>query len=97
MEGFAARYADQGLQVVLVDVGEDAAAVEAFMKGLGVDLPTGLDTDGAAQNAWGAVALPAHFWVDADGIVQDGAPGGIGPDVMVQGLEEIMPGVTVTP
>ena len=47
--------------------------------------PIGLDRDGAAQDAWGALALPVHFWVDAEGIVRDGALGGIGPDIMADG------------
>ena len=40
----------------------------------------GLDTDGSAAQAWGALALPVHFWIDKDGIVRDAARGGIGPD-----------------
>ena len=47
--------------------------------------------------AWDAIALPVHFWIDAEGIVRDGALGGIGPDVMAEGLETILPGVDVTP
>ena len=97
MAGFAARYEDTGLVVVPVDVREDEAAVAAFFKGLGLTFPVGLDTDGAAQAEWGAVALPVHFWIDKDGIVRDGALGGIGPDVMATGLGSILPGVTVTP
>jgi len=97
MAAFAARYADKGLVVIPVDVREDEAAVAAFTDGLGVSLPTGLDKDGAAQAAWGASALPVHFWIDKDGIVRDGALGGIGPDVMATGLGSILPGVTVTP
>jgi len=97
MAAFAARYADKGLVVIPVDVREDEAAVAAFTDGLGVSLPTGLDKDGAAQSAWGASALPVHFWIDKDGIVRDGALGGIGPDVMATGLGSILPGVTVTP
>lgn len=97
MAGFAARYADTGLVVVAVDVREDAATVNAFVNGLGVSFPVGLDGDGTAQQAWGALALPVHYWVDAEGIVRDGALGGIGPDVMAAGLETILPGVDVTP
>jgi cytochrome c biogenesis protein CcmG/thiol:disulfide interchange protein DsbE len=97
MAGFAARYEDTGLVVVPVDVREDEAAVAAFFKGLGLTFPVGLDTDGAAQSEWGAAALPVHFWIDKDGIVRDGALGGIGPDVMATGLGSILPGVTVTP
>ncbi len=97
MGGFAARYEDTGLVVVLVDVREDEAAVAAFAKGLGVTIPIGLDGDGAAQDAWGAYALPVHYWVDAEGVVRDGALGGIGPDIMAAGLQSILPGVEVTP
>jgi thiol-disulfide isomerase/thioredoxin len=97
MAGFAARYADTGLVVIPVDVREDGASVAAFLKGLGVDLPVGLDSDGTAQSTWGALALPVHFWIGADGIVRDAALGGIGPDLMATGLGSILPGVTVTP
>ena len=47
--------------------------------------------------AWDALALPVHFWIDAEGIIRDGSLGGIGPDVMAQGLQAIMPGVDVRP
>lgn len=97
MTGFATRYEDTGLVVLAVDIREDEAAVDAFMKALGVTFPVGLDTDGAAQAAWGAYALPVHFWVDAAGVVRDGALGGIGQDVMATGLSTILPGVEVTP
>jgi thiol-disulfide isomerase/thioredoxin len=97
MNGFAARYASTGLVVLAVDIREDESAVAAFAKQLGATFPLGLDTDGAAADAWDAIALPVHFWIDADGIVRDGALGGIGPDVMARGLETILPGVDVTP
>jgi thiol-disulfide isomerase/thioredoxin len=97
MNGFAARYADQGLVVLAIDVREEASAAAAFADGVGSTLPMGVDGDGAAQKAWGAFALPVHYWVDKDGIVRDGALGGIGPDVMARGLQTILPGVTVEP
>ena len=97
MAGFAARYEDTGLVTLAVDAREDEAAVTAFFEDLGVDLPVGLDSDGKASAEWGAIALPVHYWIDADGIVRDGALGGIGPDGMARGLQTILPGVTVTP
>ena len=97
MNGFATRHADTGLTVIAVDVREDEEAVAAFAKGLGVEFPLGLDTDGKAAKTWDAIALPVHFWIDAERIVRYGALGGIGPDVMVDGLKTILPGVDVTP
>ena len=97
MNGYAARYADTGLVVLAIDVREDEAVVDAFVRELNVTFPVGLDGDGTAQSDWGAFALPVHYWIDAEGIVRDGALGGIGPDVMAEGLESILPGVEVTP
>ena len=97
MNGFAARYADDGLVVLAIDVKEEEGAVAAFAESLSVTFPLGLDRDGSAQARWDAVALPVHFWIDKDGIIRDGALGGIGPDIMARGLSSIMPGVDVTP
>ena len=97
MQGFAARYEDDGLVVLLVDVGEDEAAVKSFLDELNVYLPAALDEDGAVQAAWGATALPVHFWIDADGIVREWALGGLGPDLMAESLQKILPDTTVTP
>jgi thiol-disulfide isomerase/thioredoxin len=97
MNGFAARYADTGLVVLAIDVREDEEVVDAFIRELNVTFPVGLDRDGTAQSDWGAFALPVHYWIDAEGIVREGALGGIGPDVMAEGLESILPGVEVTP
>lgn len=97
MNGFAVRYADTGLVVVAVDIREDEGTVGTFVRSLNAQFPVGLDTDGAAAQAWGAVALPIHFWVDREGIIRAGALGGIGPDVMAESLATILPGVEVTP
>ncbi len=97
MNGFAARYADAGLVVLAIDVREEEGLVAAFAERLGATFPLGLDLDGSAADRWkAAAALPVHFWIDAEGIVRDGALGGIGPDIMARGLQSILPGVDVT-
>jgi thiol-disulfide isomerase/thioredoxin len=97
MTGFYVRYAEAGLIVLAIDVREEEGTVAAFAQELNATFPLGLDADGSAQRAWEAIVLPVHFWVDAEGIVRDGALGGIGPDIMAAGLRTIMPGVDVTP
>ncbi len=97
MNGFWTRYEEDGLVVLAIDVEEEESVVTAFAQGLGTTFPMGLDRDGSAAERWGAIALPVHFWIDKDGIVRDGALGGIGPDIMARGLTAILPGVTVTP
>jgi hypothetical protein len=51
----------------------------------------------SAAPSVGPSGSPDAFWIDADGIVRDGALGGIGPGIMARGLQSILPGVTVTP
>ena len=97
MNGYANRLADDGLVVIAVDVKEDEGVAAAFAESLGATFPLGLDADGSAAARWKAVALPVHFWIDKDGIIRDGALGGIGPDVMSAGLRTILPGVEVEP
>jgi thiol-disulfide isomerase/thioredoxin len=97
MNGFATRYAEDGLVVLAIDVKEEEGLVAAFAQNLGATFPLGLDSDGHVAETWDAVALPVHFWIDADGIVRYGSLGGIGPDVMADGLRTILPGVDVTP
>lgn len=97
MNGFAARHAEDGLVILAIDVKEEEGTVAAFAESLSATFPIGLDRDGSAQARWGALALPVHFWIDKDGIIRDGALGGIGPDIMARGLSAIMPGVDVTP
>lgn len=97
MNRFAARHADDGLIVLAIDVKEDEGVVAAFAEQLGATFPLGLDADGSAAIRWDAAALPVHFWIDKDGIIRDGALGGIGPDIMARGLRTIMPGVDVEP
>ena len=97
MNGFAARYARGWPGRPRHRRKEDEGTVAAFAESLGATFPLGLDRDGAAAEDWDALALPVHFWIDADGIVRDGALGGIGPDIMARGLQTILPGVTVTP
>ncbi len=94
--GFAARYASSGLVVIAVDVREDEGTVASLVKTLNTQFPVGLDVNGAAAQAWGATSMPAHFWVDATGIIRAGALG-VGPDVMARNLGMILPGVQVTP
>jgi cytochrome c biogenesis protein CcmG, thiol:disulfide interchange protein DsbE len=97
MNRFSTRHADDGLVVIAVDVKEDEGTVAAFAEQLAATFPLGLDADGTAATRWDAVALPVHFWIDKEGIIRDGALGGIGPDIMARGLRTIMPGVDVQP
>jgi cytochrome c biogenesis protein CcmG, thiol:disulfide interchange protein DsbE len=97
MNGFAARHADDGLVVIAIDILETESIVTAFVQQSKATFPVGLDVDGKAQQTWGARTLPTHVWIDTQGVVRDGAMGGVDADVMAAALRKILPGVTVTP
>jgi thiol-disulfide isomerase/thioredoxin len=60
----AARRSD--LDILAVDVGEVDARVRSFFRERPVGFPVLLDRDRAATRAWGVVALPSSFVLDAD-------------------------------
>ena len=97
MNGFAARYANDGLVVIAVDIREEESVVTQRVLQLKPTFLVGLDGDGTAQQAWGTAALPTHVWIDTAGVVRDGAIGAVNADVMVAALRKILPGVNVTP
>jgi thiol-disulfide isomerase/thioredoxin len=89
MEAFA--LANPDLSILVVDVMEPPDVVQALVDSTGITMPVGIDTDGAAQLAWNAYALPVHYFVDADGIVREFIYGGPGPDQFLAALRTIMP------
>ena len=76
---------------LVIDVSEDPATVKAFMKDQKFDLPVAVDQDGSAQSARGAYALPVHFFLDADGVVQQIVYGGAPPEIFIQAITVIVP------
>lgn len=93
----ALRYADTGLIVLAIDVGETGPTVESFRDQLATTFPIGLDQDGAAHTAWRSLPLPVHYWIDRGGIVRVGALGGLAQDAVAESLQTILPDVTVSP
>lgn len=79
------------LAIVVVDVREDEDTVASLATELALTLPVGMDQDGQAQLAWGAFALPVHYWLDIDGRVRAFVYGGAGPEQFVEGVHSVLP------
>jgi cytochrome c biogenesis protein CcmG/thiol:disulfide interchange protein DsbE len=96
METYAPELGD-AVRIVLVDVREPSSVVAPFAQRMHLSLPVALDTNGVAQRAWAAYALPMHFWLDAGGIVRAVSYGGLGPTQFLQGVREVVPGASLNP
>ena len=96
IQGAQVQQGDE-LGVILVDVAENEDLVYDFMIDLGVDLPVGLDLDSQAQAEWGAFALPMHFFIDAEGIVQEVVYGGAPREIFSGALAKIVPEASIAP
>jgi cytochrome c biogenesis protein CcmG, thiol:disulfide interchange protein DsbE len=90
MEDLQAQLVEE-MNIVLIDVGEDPQTVADFIDSLNVDLPTGLDEDGTVQQQWGAYALPVHYWIDGQGVVQSILFGGAPREIFIESIRTVVP------
>ncbi len=85
------------MTIIVVDVEEDADTVASFFTDLEVALPVALDEDGSARDAWGALALPVHYWIDEEGRVGGFLYGGAGSEQFIEGIETVLPDAGLEP
>lgn len=67
-----ADYADRGLRVLSIDVGEPREAVEAFLEKIPVDFPVLHDIQGETVGTWKIYAYPTNYLVDHEGRLRYG-------------------------
>ena len=61
-----AKVAPAGVEVLAVNLQENAARIRPFVQRLGLDFPIVRDHDGAVTKAWGARVFPTTFVVGPD-------------------------------
>jgi len=69
MDAAAAQYGSQ-LEIVAVDVREDAATAASLVTQTGFVATMGIDADGTAQQTFGALVLPMHYFIDKTGVIR---------------------------
>ncbi len=70
------KLADMGIEVVIINTGENEDTVFEFLAAVAPHLPSLLDTDGSVTEAWRPRGLPATFLVDPRGDIRYLALGG---------------------
>ena len=78
------RYVDDGLVVLAVNQGEDAATIEAFVAEYDLSFPIALDPREQVGRQYELVAYPTTLFIDRDGVVRNVVRGGPMPEALVE-------------
>ncbi|NLK08207.1 MAG: redoxin family protein [Firmicutes bacterium] len=85
-------YNEVGDEVIfmVIDLMESQKVVEDFFAKEGLTVPVYLDAKGASATSYGVRGIPASFFIDADGVIQDIGLGALTEERLRQGLEKIL-------
>lgn len=98
LDAFQNDYADRGIRVVGVDVGEDPELVRRFVESIGitysiwVDMPSasmGFDRSQSIHGRFGGVGLPTTIFIDPGGIVRDRHLGELNRAILQEQAEDL--------
>ena len=78
------------LAVLAIDIQEPTAAVRQFALSHDLDYRIGLDPTAAVQALYGGLGLPAHFFLDGNGVIRDRYFGQMTRELMEQHLRAII-------
>jgi len=67
METLHQRFSAQGLEILAVDVGEDALIVQRYIKSGGYTFPILLDSNSKVSSVYGIEAIPTTYIIDREG------------------------------
>lgn len=79
----------EGVEVVAVYVGERGSVVEPYAQRLGLTFDQIPDSDTKLAAAYGIMGVPAHYFIDADGVIQHTWVGVLSPTQIEEALAKI--------
>ena len=65
------EWADKGLVIVAVNIGESSSQAKEFVESYGLPFLVLLDTEQETALSYNVRGIPATFFIDKDGIIQD--------------------------
>lgn len=78
------------IDVVAVYLNEDERAVGEYAERIGLTFEQIPDDLGEIAAAYGVRAIPAHFFIDADGVVQDVLVGALSADRIDEAIDKVV-------
>ncbi len=91
MKKLYARYKDQGLVILGVDIAENHDTVASFVQQNGYDWTFLLDSNSQVSQQYHASGIPTHAFVDSTGVIRAYQIGGLSADTMVHNVAAILP------
>lgn len=85
VEAFHEQSGDD-VAVIAVYVGESGSAVQPYAERLGLSFTQLPDEQTALAQAYGVLGVPAHYFVDPDGVVRETRVGVLSPDQIDQAV-----------
>src|SRR6266542_5875905 len=82
--------AADGLELLLVSIGEEPAVVQRYLDSAKYRLPVLVDPSFAITEQYRITGLPTHYFVGRDGVIRDLAVGGRKPNAMRARLAKIL-------
>ena len=90
IEAAYTKFHPSGLVVLGINITEDNAAVKTFAQRVGLTYPMAADPESAIADEYAVSAIPAHYFIDTDGIVRDIRIGALAPGVMQDILNKLV-------
>ncbi|WP_347350773.1 redoxin domain-containing protein [Intrasporangium sp.] len=84
------QHRSQGLAVIGVNISEGEQAVRDYAQRVGITFPIGADTGSAVADTYRVSAIPAHFFIDADGVLRERREGAVSPETITTSLRGVM-------
>ncbi|BCB04584.1 thiol-disulfide oxidoreductase ResA [Bacillus sp. KH172YL63] len=86
-----AKYKDQGVQILAVNVGESDFLINRFVSKHGLEFPILVDKEEEVQNAYGIDPLPTTFLINPEGEIEKIITGTMSEADIIEDLESIKP------
>jgi peroxiredoxin len=90
IDGYISKYPDTKVKVLAINSQEDKNLVVSFIKRGGYKIPVALDGNGGVTEAYGAHNLPAIYFIDKSGIINNSSVGHLNEEGFIRKLDAIL-------
>lgn len=84
------EYGPKGLVILGVNITEDTNTVRDYAKRVGISNLMAADPESAIADAYRVSAIPAHFYVDKDGVLREIRQGAVSADTIATSMKGLM-------